>query len=184
MRRLLELDGGLYLSVSATTREARPGETDGVDYHFVSEEEYRGMVERGEFLEHAEVFGRLYGTPRSEIDAARAQGRDLLMEIDVQGADQVRAVLPKAVSVFVVSETREELERRLRGRNTETDEAVERRLQVAEAEVDARSKYTYIVINDEVEAAARRLLSIVVAERCRPERTGALSRWKRMTSRF
>jgi guanylate kinase len=160
----------------------RPGEKEGVDYHFVSETEFERMVGAGEFLEHAEVFGRRYGTPVRELDLARTEGKDLLLEIDVQGAAQVRRRVPGSVSIFVVPESPEELERRLRGRRTETEEAIRRRLDIAKAEVAEMSKYDYLVTNDEVDAAAERLRAIVAAERCRPGRTGAFRAWKRMTS--
>ena len=165
VKKVLAADGELRFSVSATTRDARPGETDGVEYHFVTEEEFEGMVERGELLEHARVFGGLYGTPRSEIAAARAEGRDLLMEIDVQGAAQVRESLPEAVRIFVKTASPEELGSRLRGRKTEPEEVILRRLKVAEEELAEEPKYDYVVINDEVDAAARRLHEIIVAER-------------------
>jgi len=165
VRKVLAADGELRFSVSATTRAARPAETDGVDYHFVTREEFEGMIERGEFLEHAEVFGGLYGTPRSEIATARAEGRDLLMEIDVQGAAQVRESLPEAVRIFVKTASPEELGSRLRGRKTEPEEVILRRLKVAEEELAEEPKYDHVVINDEADAAARRLHEIIVAER-------------------
>jgi len=165
VRKVLAADGELRFSVSATTRAARPAETDGVDYHFVTDEEFGAMIERGEFLEHARVFGGLYGTPRSEIAAARAEGRDLLMEIDVQGAAQVRESLPEAVRIFVKTASPEELGSRLRGRKTEPEEVILRRLKVAEEELAEEPKYDYVVINDEADAAARRLHEIIVAER-------------------
>jgi len=173
VRKVLAMEAGLRFSVSATTREARPGETDGVDYHFVTGEEFRGMIDRGEFLEHAEVFGDQYGTPRTEIDAARAEGLGLLVEIDVQGAAQLEEALSDAVRIFVKTDALEELERRLRGRSTETEEVIRRRLKVAEEELAEASKYDYVVVNDDADAAARRLHEIIVTEKCRPEREGA-----------
>ena len=169
VRKVLAMEPGLRFSVSATTREARPGETDGVDYHFVTGEEFKGMIDRGEFLEHAEVFGDQYGTPRSEIDAARSEGRGLLVEIDVQGAAQLKEGLPEAVRIFVKTDALEDLERRLRGRRTESEDVIRRRLKVAEEELAEASKYDYVVVNDDADAAARRLHEIIVTEKCRPK---------------
>ncbi len=185
IRRLLDIEPGMKLSVSATTRSPRPGETDGVDYHFVDEDEFGEMVESDGFLEHADVFGRLYGTPKSEVEAARDGGYDLIVEIDVQGAKQLKPKVAEAVAVFIVPQDPEELESRLRGRGTEAEEDVQRRLGIAKEEIsfmETSDCYDYIVENDEVEAAAARLRSIVVAERCRKNRTGALDVWIRMTS--
>ncbi len=167
IRRLLELLPDLHFSVSCTTRAPRPGEADGVDYHFVGRDEFLAMVGRGEFLEHAEVHGNFYGTPRREVEAFVFSGRNVLLDIDVQGARQVRRNIAGTrladicVSVFVGPPSFAEAERRLRKRGTDSAEVIARRLANARGELAAWQEYDHLVINDEVDAAARRLLDIL-----------------------
>lgn len=162
------------LSVSATTRERRPGETDGVDYFFVTPEEFLEGVEQGRFLEWAEYGGNYYGTPLAPVEAALAEGRDVILEIDVQGARQVMERRPDAVGIFILPPSLEELERRLRARNTETEDTIARRLDHAEAELDAHRQdenrevryFDYAIVNDDLEQAAEELCRLVAEIRC------------------
>jgi guanylate kinase len=158
--------GDLRFSISCTTRPPRPGERPGEWYNFISEEEFRRKIDAGEFLEYARVFGRhYYGTPREELDRARATGMDLVLEIDVQGAGQVKRKLPEAVGIFILPPSREELERRLRARNQDSEEEIERRLERARKEMASYSEYDYAVVNDDLEVAGRRIQAIAMAAR-------------------
>jgi len=149
---------GLALSVSATTRHPRPGERDGVDYHFLSEPEFLARVERGEFLEHARYAGNLYGTPRSELER---DCRGLVLEIEVQGARQVREALPEAVRVFIEPPSLDALKVRLEGRGSEDPDAIERRLAVATKEMQAREEFGTRIVNDDLERAVQELVDLV-----------------------
>ncbi len=160
----------LELSVSTTTRAPRGKEVDGVDYRFTSRENFDAMVERGEFAEWAEVHGNRYGTPRSGLDAALRSGRDVLLDIDVQGAAQIREAYPRAVSIFLLPPTREHIQRRLTGRGTDAPETVRRRLDAACAEIGQLPEYDFFIVNDELDEAIEAFLSIVRAERFRTSR--------------
>lgn len=155
----------VFYSVSATTRGMRPGEIDGVDYHFISREQFLDMIERGEFLEHAEYVHNFYGTPIQPIRDNLAAGRDVIVEIEVQGFLQVKEKLPEAVTVFIMPPSVEELERRLRGRGTETEEKIQGRLKTALEEMKYADRYDHIVINDELEKAVNELLEIMGKEK-------------------
>jgi guanylate kinase len=150
----------LRLSVSATTRPRRPGERDGVDYHFWTEEQYRRALDAGEFLEHAEVHGKRYGTLKSEVDDYLPQGIGVILDIDVQGAEQVRPLYPEHVSVFVKTPDGQ-FEKRLRERKTEDEASIARRLANARRELEHEGEYQYVVVNDDREAAAGRLLEVI-----------------------
>jgi len=163
--RLVSLDPELVVSVSHTTRSPRPNERDGVDYHFVTRAEFERLLAVGAFLEHAEYRGNLYGTSAAAVEGPLAEGRDLLLEIEVQGARQLRAKLPEARLVFLLPPSREELERRLRARGTESDDAIARRLAVAAQELPEVVRYDYAVVNDELEVAVARVREIVRGER-------------------
>jgi guanylate kinase len=151
----------LTLSVSATTRRPRPGETHGVDYWFLTDEEFDRRVAAGDFVEWAEYSGRRYGTLRSELERVLATGRPVVLEIEVQGARQVRKAMPEAVQVFIVPPSREALRLRLVGRGTDAPKEVERRLQVAEEEMAARDEFAHVVVNDRLEDAVEHLAAIV-----------------------
>jgi guanylate kinase len=166
-RALLERTDGVVASVSHTTRPARPGEENGVDYHFVTAEEFDRLVAEGAFLEHARVFDRQYGTSRAAVESERQAGRDVVLEIDWQGARQIRALVPEAVSVFVLPPSREALRERLEDRGQDDPEVIERRMRDAEAEMSHYGEYDYVIINDEFEQALDSLISVVKAERCR-----------------
>ena len=155
----------LAVSISHTTRPMRPADRDGVDYHFVDEAEFQRMIERGEFLEHARVFGNLYGTSQAEVEKTLAAGTDVLLEIDWQGADQVRRLMPQACSIFIVPPSREILQSRLRGRASDSSAVIERRLQEAVADMKHFSNYEYLIVNDDFELAVEQLCAVVMAKR-------------------
>jgi guanylate kinase len=164
IRGLMERRPELELSVSATTRPARPGERDGVDYHFLGPEEFARRVAQRDFVEHAAYAGRRYGTLRSELDARVDAGVPVVLEIEVQGARQVRAALPEALQVFIAPPSLQALRTRLVGRGTDDAEEVERRLRVAEQELQAQPEFAHVVVNDRLEDALERLTAIVARE--------------------
>jgi guanylate kinase len=159
---------GLMFSVSCTTRPPRTTESLGKCYNFITEAEFTRRVENDEFLEYACVFGKhWYGTPRQQVEEARGAGLDLVLEIDVQGARQVKAKVPEAIAIFIVPPSRQDLERRLRDRGQDSDEAVKRRLERARQEIACSSEYDFIVVNDDLERAGREVCAIALAVRCR-----------------
>jgi guanylate kinase len=160
----------LTMSRSYTSRPARPGGIDGVDYNFVTRERFEAMVRAAEFLEWAELFGNLYGTSAADTERHLNAGRDVVLVIDVQGARQVRCRTSEVLTVFVMPPSSAVLEQRLRGRSQDSEEAIQRRLGVAREEVAAFTEYDFIVINDEVDAAVASLRAVVVGERARRER--------------
>jgi guanylate kinase len=164
IRGLMERLEGLELSVSATTRAPRPGERDGADYHFLSREEFDRRVAGGEFVEHADYAGRSYGTLRSELERRIAAGTPVVLEIEVQGARQVRAAMPEAVQVFIAPPSLQALRTRLVGRGTDDPAEVERRLRVAEDELAAQPEFAHVVVNDRLEDALAQLTEIVADE--------------------
>lgn len=172
--RLLASDPRLYFSVSATTRPPRQGEVDGVHYHFLSREQFQRWIDEDAFLEHAEFVGNYYGTPKKYVDAAMAQGRDVLLDIEIQGAEQVHRQRPEAVRIYVAPPSWAELERRLIGRGTEDMEKVRRRLERGKQEFAAASSFDYFVINDTVDNAVAEIRAIMLAEHCRPDERVAM----------
>jgi guanylate kinase len=158
---LLERVPDLELSVSATTREPRPGEVDGRDYHFLTPEEFERRVEAGDFLEHATYSGHRYGTLREEVERRLAEGRSVVLEIEVQGARQVREAMPEAVLIFIAPPDPASLRERLEGRGTDSAEAIERRLRTAEIELEAQAEFPHVIVNDEVQKSAAELESLV-----------------------
>ena len=161
---LLKRVEGLELSVSATTREPRQGELNGRDYHFLGGEEFDRRARRAEFLEHATYSGNRYGTLRAEVERGLAEGRSVVLEIEVQGARQVRAAMPESVQVFIAPPDPAALRERLEARGTDPDEAIDERLRTAELELAAQEEFEHVVVNDEVEAAAAKLEGIVREE--------------------
>ncbi len=159
--KLLEHEPGLELSVSATTRPPREGEVEGRDYHFLDPDEFDRLAAEGAFLEHATYSGNRYGTLRTEVERRLRAGRSVVLEIEVQGARQVRAAMPEAVLVFIAPPRPEALEERLAGRGTDSPEAIERRLRTAEQELEAQDEFGFVVVNDEIERAAGELAAIV-----------------------
>ncbi|MFZ0820363.1 MAG: guanylate kinase [Candidatus Acidiferrales bacterium] len=167
VQKLLDLPG-MMLSISATTRPPRSTENHGKWYDFVSEADFERMVREGAFLEHARLFGRhSYGTPRKWLDEARAKNLDLVLEIDVQGAAQIRKKVPGAVSIFILPPSREELERRIRERGQDSADEIARRLRQARLEMESFSLYDFIVVNDDLERAGREVQAIGLGTRCR-----------------
>ena len=170
VEKILDLPGTM-LSVSCTTRAPRKTESDGKWYNFVSESEFEQMVETGQFLEYAQVFGKnWYGTPKKWLDAATQQGLDLVLEIDVQGALQVRRKLPGSVAVFVLPPSRQDLEKRIRARGQDSEDEIERRLDRAREEMLSYSSYDFAVINDNLERAGQEIQAIALGSRCRVTR--------------
>jgi len=164
IRGLMERLGELELSVSATTRAPRPGERDGVDYHFLTREEFDRKVRDGEFVEHADYAGRSYGTLRSELEKRVRAGKPVVLEIEVQGARQVRESVPAAVQVFIAPPSLHELRTRLIGRGTDDPEGVERRLLVAAQELKAQPEFAHVVVNDRLQDALEQLTAVVADE--------------------
>jgi guanylate kinase len=165
---LVRDDPSLKLSISYTTRAPRPGEKNGVDYHFVDEPTFLAMRSRGDFLESAEVHGHRYGTSKQVITEALAKGEDLILEIDWQGARQVRAIYPDCVGIFILPPSIEELERRMRARGQDSDEVMRRRLENAKGEMDHAGEFDYTIINKDFDTARRKLAEVIRAERANP----------------
>ena len=163
IRGLLERVPELELSVSATTRAPRPGEEDGVDYHFLTPEQFEARVKAGDFVEHANYSGNRYGTLRSDLERRLASGAGVVLEIEVQGARQVRSAMPEAVAVFIAPPSRAALRARLVGRGTDSAEQVDERLRTAERELEAQPEFAHVVVNDRLEQATDELLDIVRA---------------------
>ena len=166
-RALLECEPGIALSVSYTSRPPRANEVEGVHYHFVARAEFEAMVARGEFFEHAVVHGDLKGTARSAVERALARGSDVLLEIDWQGARQVRAQLPDTVSIFILPPSRAELERRLRTRASDSEDVIRRRLDDSRADIAHATEFDYLVVNDAFDTALNELRAIVTARSLR-----------------
>ena len=167
--RLLASDPSLYFSVSATTRPPRPGEEDGVHYHFLEVDTFRQWIARGEFLEYAEYVGNFYGTPKRYVDEAMDRGEDVILDIEIQGAIQVKSKRPETVSIFIAPPSWTELERRLTERGTDSPDKVQKRLLRAKVEFQTAHTYDYFVINDNVDNAVRELEAIMTAEHCKPK---------------
>jgi len=170
VHRLLENVPGLKFSISYTTRPPRGHERSGESYHFISRAEFEERIARGEFLEHAEVFGNYYGTHRSVLNEALAEGKDLVLDIDVQGAAQLKSKLPEAVTIFILAPSLQILEQRLRARSEDTDDIIKRRLHDAAEEIRNYCLYDYVIINNDLNDSAGTLAAIVRAERTRRTR--------------
>lgn len=173
VRALVDSLDGIGVSVSHTTRSIRPGEVHGVNYHFTDRQTFEDMLERGDFLEQAEVFGNLYGTSKQWVDATLREGRDVILEIDWQGARQVRRLMPQAVGIFILPPSFEELRRRLEGRSTDDPGVIARRLAGATEEMAHFAEFDYVVINDVFERALGDLAAVVRAQRARLDRLTA-----------
>ena len=167
VERLAEITPDVTLSRSYTSREARVGEVDGLDYHFVTRERFEAMIAAREFLEYADVFGNYYGTHESELIKARTEGYDLILDIDVKGARQLRERVPESVSIFILPPSRQELEQRLRSRSQDSEKEITRRLDEAKDEIRDYSQYDYVLVNEDVDASVENLVAIVNANRSR-----------------
>lgn len=165
LKRLMEKEPGIRLSVSATTRSPREGEVDGKDYFFLSRTQFDGLIEQDKMLEHAEYCGNCYGTPSEPIEKWQAEGCDVILEIDVQGGSQIKRKRPDCVSIFVLPPSLEVLESRLRRRGTESEEAVCKRLAAAKSEIAQAVHYDYIIVNDDLEPAVDQMAGILRAEK-------------------
>ena len=157
-------------SISATTRAPRPGEVDGKEYYFLDVDEFKSWIADGKFLEYAEVYGNFYGTPLNKIEERLNRGEDILLEIDVQGALNVKKKCPEGIYIFLLPPSLEELKRRIEGRGTETPESLSRRLKNAVAEIKIGTEYDYVVVNDTIDNAVAQIKSIIAAERCKVAR--------------
>ena len=167
VKELIKRNENLRLSVSATTRSPRPGETNGVEYFFKTREEFESMISAGEFIEYTEYNGNYYGTPRQAVSDMLGSGHDVILEIEVEGANNAKKALPEATLVFLAPPSKKILRDRLTGRGTETPDVIERRLKIAEGELKRTADYDYIVVNDEVEKAAQRIENILCAQSLR-----------------
>jgi guanylate kinase len=161
VRALMAREPGLRFSISYTTRQQRPTEQHGRDYFFVGKDEFEQMVANGEFLEHARVFDNYYGTARRQVEEALSAGQDLILEIDWQGAAQIRAALPECISIFILPPSRPELERRLRGRGTDSEDVIQRRLRDAASDMTHWREFDHVVVNDNFAAALGQLQEVV-----------------------
>lgn len=184
-RRLMDWDPTLRFSVSATTRAPRPGEQDGREYHFRSRAEFLSMVEAGDMLEYAEVFGNYYGSPRGPVEAAMAQGRDTLFDVDWQGGQQIRdsALGRDVVSIFVLPPSIAELDRRLHARGQDSAAVIAGRMDRSRDEISHWAEYDYVLVNEEVDETAERVKTIVTAERLRRDRQTGLAEFVRGLNR-
>ncbi len=170
-RALLKENSGMTMSVSATTRRERPGEVDGQDYFFVEKQTFSDMIEEEQFLEHAKVFDNYYGTPRGPVEAALEDGRDVIFDIDWQGAQQLtQAAADDLVKIFILPPDMRELEKRLRTRAQDSDEVIAKRMSKSEAEISHWAEYDYVVVNENIENAMSELRAIIAAERMRRKR--------------
>lgn len=169
VKALLDQTTHIGVSVSHTTRDPRPGEENGKDYNFVSQDKFKALIEQSAFLEHAQVFDNFYGTSQAWVENELAAGRDVILEIDWQGAEQIRQQMPDTVSVFILPPSREELHNRLTGRGQDSAETIERRMQDAVSEMSHYNEFDYIIINDDFEVALQQLRSVVLARRQRSE---------------
>lgn len=184
-RRLMEWDPSLRFSVSATTRAPRPGEADGREYYFKSRADFEAMVAAGEMLEHAEVFGNFYGSPKGPVEVAMTEGRDTLFDIDWQGGQQIRnsSLGRDVVSVFVLPPSIAELERRLRGRAQDSDEVIAGRMAKSQSEISHWAEYDYVIVNNDIDMAFKDLLTILQAERMRRDRQPGMAEFVRGLNR-
>ena len=167
VKALLKKTDSIGVSVSHTTRDPRPGEENGKDYNFVSQDEFKTLIDQNAFLEHAQVFDNFYGTSQIWVESELAAGRDVILEIDWQGAEQIRQQMPDTVTVFILPPSREELHSRLTGRGQDSEETIERRMRDAVSEMSHYNEFDYIIINDDFELALEQLRSVVLARRQR-----------------
>lgn len=184
VNNLLQREPNLVFSVSYTTRDPRGQERDGSQYRFVSRENFEAMIARDEFLEYAEVFGNYYGTHREVVERGQTEGRDVILDIDVQGARQLRRKIPDAISIFILAPSREELAKRLRARSEDSEETIARRLAGAAKEIEDFAQYDYVLVNEDVATASDLLHAIVKAERLRRKSPRVTARVEKILASF
>ena len=176
IEELLKRNENLYLSISYTSRPKRGSEVDGKDYFFVSPEEFQRKIDHGDFLEYAQVqYGCYYGTPKKEIEEKLKEGMDVIPEIDVEGAKQVKALFPETILIFIMAPSMEEIKRRIKKRNTENPEQIIKRFRKAYQEINEINKYNYVVVNDNVLDAVKKIEAILISEKCRVDRIEEIS---------
>jgi len=176
IKHLLERNKDLYLSISYTSRPMRGCETNGVDYYFVTPEEFESKIQNNEFLEYAQVqYGCYYGTPKAEIEDKLSEGHSVILEIDVNGAKQIKEQFPETILIFILAPSMEVVKERIKARNTEDPEQIIKRFRKAYQEINEVNKYNYVVINDKLEDAIRKVESILISERCRVDRIEEIS---------
>lgn len=176
IEELLKRNENLYLSISYTSRPKRGSEVDGKDYFFVSPEEFQRKIDHGDFLEYAQVqYGCYYGTPKREIEEKLKEGIDVILEIDVEGAKQVKALFPETILIFIMAPSMEEIKRRIKKRNTENPEQIIKRFRKAYQEINEINKYNYVVVNDNVLDAVKKIEAILISEKCRVDRIEEIS---------
>ena len=176
IEELLKRNENLYLSISYTSRPKRGSEVDGKDYFFVSPEEFQRKIDHGDFLEYAQVqYGCYYGTPKKEIEEKLKEGIDVILEIDVEGAKWVKALFPETILIFIVAPSMEEIKRRIKKRNTENPEQIIKRFRKAYQEINEINKYNYVVVNDNVLDAVKKIEAILISEKCRVDRIEEIS---------
>lgn len=171
IKKLLERNKNMVLSLSYTSRPIRKGEVDGIDYKFISHEEFERKIENGDFLEYAKVrYGEYFGTPKENIENLLEAGKDVILEIDVQGAKQIKEKLPETILIFIMAPSMEEVKRRIKARGAETAEQIVDRFQTAYREINEVNKYNYVVVNDNLEEAIQKVEAILISEKCRVDR--------------
>ena len=171
IKKLLERNKNIVLSLSYTSRPIRKGEVDGIDYKFISHEEFERKIENGDFLEYAKVrYGEYFGTPKENIENLLRSGKDVILEIDVQGAKQIKEKLPETILIFIMAPSMEEVKRRIKARGAETAEQIVDRFQTAYREINEVNKYNYVVVNDNLEEAIQKVEAILISEKCRVDR--------------
>ncbi len=171
IKKLLERNKNMVLSLSYTSRPIRKGEVDGIDYKFISHEEFERKIENGDFLEYAKVrYGEYFGTPKENIENLLRAGKDVILEIDVQGAKQIKEKLPETILIFIMAPSMEEVKRRIKARGAETAEQIVDRFQTAYREINEVNKYNYVVVNDNLEEAIQKVEAILISEKCRVDR--------------
>ncbi len=171
IKKLLERNKNMVLSLSYTSRPIRKGEVDGIDYKFISHEEFERKIKKGDFLEYAKVrYGEYFGTPKENIENLLEAGKDVILEIDVQGAKQIKKKLPETILIFIMAPSMEEIKRRIKARGSETAEQIVDRFQTAYREINEVNKYNYVVVNDNLEEAIQKVEAILISEKCRVDR--------------
>lgn len=169
-RALLDKNPDIKLSVSCTTRNPRQNEVEGINYYFITKEKFKEMIDADEFLEYAEVYDNFYGTPKAKVESILNEGKDIILEIDIQGALKVKEKYPEGVFVFIMPPSMEELKNRIKKRGSETEESLIKRFKSAFQEINYVANYNYVIVNDEVEKAVEKLEAIILAEKCRVDR--------------